>query len=298
VAHRPLVRLRLALALTACVAVLELVGGLVAGSLALVADSAHVFMDTVALAIALFAAYQMARPATARRTFGYARFEILAALLNGGLLFAVALLIAIEAVRRLQHPQLPEGGVMLGVALVGLAVNLAIGVALRADAQDDLNVKAALFHVASDVVGAVGVAIGGALVLTMHAAWADPAVSLVVAAIVVFGVVRVVREAADVLLESAPSHVAVGDVRDAIVDLAGVDEVHDLHVWSIGSARHVLSAHVLLPDGRISEATAILKAIEARLRERFSISHVTIQFECESCVPAGRIICTQSGVDE
>jgi cobalt-zinc-cadmium efflux system protein len=284
-----------ALGLTLAVALAELAGGILAHSLALLSDAAHVFMDVLALGIAVAASVQARRPASERQTFGFARFEILAALANGGLLFGVTLLIAVEAVRRLAAPpELPSGSLMAAFGGVGFAVNVGIGLSLFRGARDDLNVRAALFHVASDAVGAVAVVIGGFLVLGTHATWIDPVLSLLVCGIIVVGVVRVVRESADVLLESAPAHATIPAVRNAIRSLAGVVDVHDLHVWTIGSGSHVLSAHVLLPDARISEASEILRRIESRMHDDFAIHHVTVQFECESCAADDRIVCTQA----
>jgi cobalt-zinc-cadmium efflux system protein len=285
--------LRTALALTVTVAAIELTGGLAAHSLALLSDAAHVTMDVVALLIALAADAQAKRPATVRQTYGFARVEVLAALANGGLLFGITVLIVVEAIRRLSHPELPAGGLMFGAAAIGLAINLVVGALLTRAAHTDLNVKAALYHVAGDAIGAFAVMIGGALVLWLRLPWIDPLISLFVSAIIVAGVVHIVREAADVLLESAPAHAATEDVGAAIRSFAGVTGVHDLHVWTIGGGQHVLSAHVLLPDGRISEASAILREIEGGVRERFGITHVTIQFECESCEADERIVCTQ-----
>jgi cobalt-zinc-cadmium efflux system protein len=282
-----------ALGFTLALAVLELAGGFASHSLALLSDAAHVLMDALALGISLVARAQMRRPANERRSYGYARFEILAALGNGGLLFGITLLIALEAIRRFATPELPQGGLMAGVAAIGLAVNLGIGAALARSAREDLNVKAALFHVFSDALGALAVGIGGIVVLTTRAAWVDPALSLVVAAIIVVGVVRIVREAADVLLESAPEHAQIPIVRARMRGEAGVVDVHDLHVWTIGSGSHVLSAHVLLADARISEASAILRRLEGALAADFGIDHVTIQFECESCAASERVVCTQ-----
>jgi cobalt-zinc-cadmium efflux system protein len=288
------VPLRAALVLTSAVALLELGGGLVSGSLSLLSDAAHVVMDVFALAIALAASIQASRPATLRRTFGYARVEVLAALLNGGLLFAVTVLIVVEAVRRFGAPSLPQAGLMSAIAAVGFCANAAIGLALSRSASDNINVKAALFHVASDALGALAVVIGGVLILVTRAAWIDPLLSLFVSTIIVVGVVRIVREACDVLLESAPAHAEVGKVRARIREQPGVVDVHDLHVWTIGPGSYALSAHVLLPDAQISEASAILRRVESCVREDFAISHVTLQFECESCADDERIVCTQT----
>jgi len=286
--------LGLALGLTLFVAVLELVGGFVSHSLALLSDSAHVFMDVLALGISLFAAWQMRRPANATRTYGYARFEILAALANGVLLFGVTVAIVLEAIHRLGAPELPQGGPMATFAAIGLAVNVTIGLSLARFSHGDMNVRAALFHVAGDAIGALAVVLGGLAVLATHATWIDPIVSLGVAALIVIGVVRIVRESADVLLQSAPAHAATSVVADRMRDVPGVVGVHDLHVWSLGSSDHVLSAHVLLEDKRISEASSVLHALETRLHDEFAIGHVTIQFECVSCSPDERIVCTQT----
>ncbi|MBD5634890.1 MAG: cation transporter [Candidatus Eremiobacteraeota bacterium] len=284
-----------ALALTLVVAVVECAGGFVSHSLALLSDSAHVFMDAIALGISVAAAWQVRRPANHRRTYGYARFEILAALANGFLLFGVTVAIALEAIRRFAAPEPPHGGSMAVFAAVGLAINLGIGLSLSRAAHGDMNVRAALLHVASDAVGAAAVALGGLALIATHAAWIDPAVSLGVAVLIVGGVVRVVRDAADVLLESAPAHAEIPVVRERMRSLPGVVDVHDLHVWTIGGSAHVLSAHVLLADKRISEASSILRALETTLRDEFAIDHVTIQFECETCEADDRIVCTQIG---
>jgi cobalt-zinc-cadmium efflux system protein len=287
--------LRTALALTACIAVLECAGGFAAHSLALVADSAHVLMDAIALGIAVVASIGAQRPANERQSYGFARFEILAALANGGLLFAIAVLIAAAAVSRFAAPQLPQGRLMALVAGVGFLTNVGIGWSLLAGSRRDLNVRAAFLHVASDAMGAVAVAAGGLLILATGASWIDPAVSLAIAGLVAFGVVGIVREATGVLLQSAPAHASIARVRERMRAVPGVVDVHDLHVWTIGSGSFVLSAHVLLPDARISEASAILRHLERCLLEDFAIGHVTIQFECESCDADGRIICTQAG---
>jgi cobalt-zinc-cadmium efflux system protein len=288
-------RLRIALAATAAVAVLECVGGIRAGSLALLSDAAHVVMDVVALAIALAAAVQAKRPATQRQTYGFARYEILAALANGALLTAVTILIAIEAVRRFMHPELPAGGLMAGIAGIGFAVNLAVGLVLLRGDRANLNLRAALLHVGGDALGAFGVIVGGLLILATGAAWIDPLLSLLVAVIIVAGVVQIVREATDVLLESAPGHVEVPAVRSRIGVVDGVVGVHDLHVWTIGSGAHALSAHVVLDDRKLSEASLIMRAIDAAMHDEFAITHVTVQFECESCDPDTTIVCTQVG---
>ena len=284
-------RLTLALALAAGVAALEFWGGLTAQSLALTTDAVHVCMDVFALAIALIAAIGAARPANRRKTFGYGRIEVLGALLNGALLLGATLVLIYAAIRRFGAPVEPHGALMTLVATIGFVVNVTIGLTLSHGHRHNLNLRAALFHVAGDALGALAVIVGGILILFTSKAWIDPLLSLVVAAIIIAGVVRVLREAADVLLEGTPEDIDSADVERSITEIGGVVAVHDLHVWSIGSASRALSAHILLDDRRISEGAAILDRLREMARERYAVGHVTVQLECEHCDPGGIIIC-------
>lgn len=286
-------QLKIALVATAAVAALELSGGLASHSLALLSDAAHVTMDVVALAIALAASIQSVRPANERQTYGFARLEILAGLGNSALLLALTVLIVDEAVRRFMHPQLPDGSLMTVIAGIGLVVNVAIGVVLLRSHSRSLNIRAAMLHIGGDALGALAVVVGGFVILASGATWIDPALSLFVSAIILAGIVNVSRAATVVLLESVPGHARLPLVREAIAKCDGVVAVHDLHVWTIGTGSHALSAHVVLDDRRLSEATAVLNRITAAMRDEFDIAHVTVQFECESCEDDERVVCTQ-----
>jgi cobalt-zinc-cadmium efflux system protein len=309
-------RLAVALALTACVALIECIGGFVSHSVTLLSDSAHVAMDVLALAIALAARQQAGRPATPRQSYGFARMEVLAALGNGALLFTVTAFIVVEALRRLAQPQLPNGIEMATIAAIGLAINVAVGLTLVVhsgaahDADDhdhghahhhhghshdhsQLNMRAALLHVIGDALGGVAAVIGGLVVHSFQIQWLDPILSLGVAVVIFIGIARIVRESIEVLLESAPSHADINTVRAHFLSLPGVVEVHDLHIWTLSGAEYLLSAHVVLEDRQISEASMILRVIEDSLRAAYSITHVTLQFECESCEDNDRIVCTQ-----
>ncbi len=287
-------RIWLALVLTALVAAVEFWGGWRAHSLALLTDAVHVCMDVFALAIALAAAIGAQRPATHRQTFGFGRLEILAALGNGALLFAATIVIAIEALKRFGAPVVPQGSLMTYVALAGLVVNGGVGLLLIRDRHTNINVRAALYHVAGDVLGAFAVLVGGIAIWLYGIAWIDPLLSLLVAGIIVNGVLRILREATSVLLESVPDAMDSNHIADAMRQEPGVVSLHDLHVWTIGSSSYALSAHVLLEDRRISEATAVMRNLETLLRKKYGIGHVTLQFECESCGPDDRVICTQN----
>jgi cobalt-zinc-cadmium efflux system protein len=276
-------RLTVALIASAFVALVEFWGGLRAHSLALTTDAVHVCTDVLALALALVAALGSTRPADPRRTFGYGRIEVLGALVNGTILLVATAAIAYEAVRRFAAPVEPSAATMTVVAAVGLAINAGVGLLLRESGKRDLNVRAALFHVFGDALGGAAVIIGGIAIGLTRYAWIDPMLSLFVAAIIVVGVLRVMRDATDVLLESVPSDVDAADLTAHIARIPGVAGVHDLHVWSIGSGSHALSAHVLLDDRRLSEATEVLRDIDECVKSHFGIAHLTVQFECQDC---------------
>jgi cobalt-zinc-cadmium efflux system protein len=284
--------LKIALVATAAIAVLEVVGGFASHSRALLSDAAHVTMDVVALAIALAASIQSRRPANESHTYGFARLEILAGLGNSALLLAVTVLIVVEAIKRFLAPELPAGSLMMIVAGIGVVVNLATGALLLRAGSHDLNMRAALMHIGGDALGGIAVVAGGAAIALTGASWIDPALSIAVSAIILAGIIDVARKATHVLLESVPDHMQLSRVREVIAACDGVVTVHDLHVWSIGSGSHALSAHVVLDDRRLSEATAVLNRITSAMHDEFGIDHITVQFECESCEDDDRICCT------
>lgn len=270
-------RLQVVLALSGLYMVAEVAGGLVSGSLALLADAGHMFSDVAALGLSLFAVWLSQQPASAARTYGHHRVEILAALANGVALVVVAVLIVFEAVERLRSPTPVLGGAMLAIAAGGLAVNLLSLLVLHGGREEGLNLRAAWLHVLSDALGSLGAVGAGAVILAFGWTWADPAASLLIAGLVLRASLDLLREAVDVLLEAAPAHIEVGDVEDAIATTGGVAAVHDLHVWTITSGLVSLSCHVRMEPG--VDGAELLHAIQGRLRERFGIEHVTIQLE-------------------
>jgi cobalt-zinc-cadmium efflux system protein len=284
-------RLTLALILSAAVAALEFWGGAASRSLALTTDAVHVCIDVFAFAIALLAAAGATRRANRRKTFGYGRVEVLGALFNSAILLGATAILAYQAVLRLRAPVEPHGLMMTVIAAIGLVVNVGIGLMLLEHHHDNHNVRAALAHVAGDVLGALAVIIGGTIITFTGAAWIDPVLSLFVAAIIVIGVAGVLRDASDVLLEGVPPGVDSADVELQIRTIGGIVGVHDLHVWTIGSGSRALSAHLLLEEGRLSEGARILERLRSVVRERYGIGHVTVQLESEHCDPGGIIIC-------
>jgi cobalt-zinc-cadmium efflux system protein len=278
---RPVGRRRLAavLALTAAFMVVEFAGGLLAGSLALLADAAHMLTDAGALALSLFALHVAQRPATAEKTYGYLRVEILAALLNGATLIVVAIFIFREAYQRFLDPPPVRSGLMLGVAVAGLLVNVVAARMLHGSAGHSLNVRGAYLHVLGDMLGSVG-AVAAAIVI-MLTGWvrADPLISVLVGMLILVSSWKLVRESADVLLEAVPSHIDLGEVREAMLVVSGVRDVHDLHIWTVTSGFLAMSGHAVVRD--LAEHGNVLAELHRTLQEGFGIDHVTIQVEEE-----------------
>jgi len=269
-------RLQVALALAASFMVAEVVGGLWANSLALLADAAHMLADAAALGLALFAAWISRRPPSPRRTYGYYRAEILAALANGAALVAIAVVIVVEAVRRLAAPLEVRPAVMIPVAVLGLGVNLAMLAVLRDSRNANLNLRGAWLHVVTDALGSLQAIVAGVLIAAWGWSWADPAASLAIAALVLYSAWGLVREAVSVLMESAPGGLDVDEVRRAILAVPGVCGAHDLHIWAISSAFVALSVHV---EAREEDHRAVLAGVREVLAHRFGIHHSTIQLE-------------------
>jgi cobalt-zinc-cadmium efflux system protein len=271
-------RLLLVLSLTAAYMLAEAAGGWWTGSLALLADAGHMLADVAALALALLAAWFSARPATPRKTFGYYRLEILAAFGNGVALVAVSLLVIWEAYERwLAPPVVERSGLMTAVAAGGLLVNVACAWLLHGDHEKDLNVRGAWLHVIGDALGSVGAIAAGALMSIYGWYAADPLFSALIGLLIIWSSWNLIREATNVLLEGTPSHINLAAVEEAIRDTSGVEDVHDLHVWTITSGRDALSAHVT--HAHEVSPPELLKSLRARLHTQFGVDHLTIQME-------------------
>ncbi len=273
-------RLAVALGFTTLIMVAEAVGGWLSGSLALVSDAGHMLTDAAALGLALVAAWLSVRPPDDKRTFGYRRAEVLAAQINVGALFILAGWIAWEAVDRLRHPGPPiRIAVMATVAAIGLAANLAILWVLNH--EHSLNARSAFLHVLSDTVSSVAILVAaGVMVIHPGLAWLDPVLSLGIAGLILWGATRLILEITDILMESVPRHIDVTAVSRCIGCCSGVLAVHDLHVWTISSGLHALSAHVVVrPDEMGPRNDAILDDVKRELRQAFGIDHTTLQIE-------------------
>jgi cobalt-zinc-cadmium efflux system protein len=270
-------RLFLVLCLALAYAGIEFLGGLLTGSLALLADSLHMISDVAALALSLLAVWMAARPASDRRTFGNSRAEILAALANGVALAVVAVFISVHAVERFIDPTEVAGAGVMAVATGGLVINLISLWILEAGRAGSLNVRGAWMHVASDTLASVGVILAGFGVWALGWMWLDPAVSIVVSLLVLLSAWHLVREALDVLMETVPSHLDPEAVRLTLLSVPGVSALHCLHIWTIGSGEVSLSSHLVVDRGR--EPEDLLSVVREQLTQRFEIAHTTIQIE-------------------
>jgi cobalt-zinc-cadmium efflux system protein len=274
--NRNLKRLAVTMGLVLLYMVAEVVGGLLANSLALLADAGHMLSDAASLGLALFAIWIARRPRTASHTFGFHRTEILAALANGLTLAVIAVFILREAWQRFQEPLEVIGPLMIGVATGGLIVNTVGLLILRGGRGESLNVRGAWLHVLADTLGSVQAIVAGALIWIFGWGWVDPAASVLIAVLVVWSGWKLIKEAVNVLLEAAPRHLDTREIERTILDVDGVFEVHDLHVWTITSGFISLSAHVVTSRDSTGD---VLGRIREVLRSRFEIEHSTIQIE-------------------
>ncbi len=293
--------LRLAFFLTIIILLAELVGGILANSLALLSDAGHVVTDIFALGLAWFAAVQADRPANARNTFGYHRVGILAALLNAVTLIIIAAAISWEAFQRFQHPEPVQPLIMFLSASIGIVVNLFIGFGLQKEGHN-LNVRAATLHVFGDVIASVGVIVAGIIILLTGWTLVDPLLSVGIAVLIALGAWSILRETTDILLEAVPRDISLIHLVADMKHVEGVKDVHDLHVWCIASSMYALSCHTLINDLPPSGSSPILQSLTTMLSEKYQIGHATIQFECSdqqgACCETNGLYCRMETTKE
>ncbi len=263
----------------------EAAAGYWTGSLALGSDAAHNFSDSLALALAWFAYYAQSKPPTEVKTYGYHRAGVLAAFVNALGLVVLALVIFFEAIDRLRHPVPVAAGWMMGVAAFGFLVDAGVSLALLRRVHGDVNVRTAFVHTAGDAVSTLAIVVGAWLIRTTGLLEIDPLLSLLIGALILWSSVDIIRETLNILLEGLPRGLHLETVVAAMRQVEGVESVHDVHIWSLGSNVHALSCHVAIADIPPSESAAILRRLNELLEERFQISHTTIQFENPVCGP-------------
>ena len=276
-------RFILALTLTGLIFLTELIGGFWTHSLALLSDSAHVFMDAFALGLSYLAIRVAKLPADDKHTYGFHRMQVLAALTNGATLFLIAFEILREAWNRFQNPEAVQAGPMLVIAVIGLVVNLIVAFTLSKHDHDDLNTRAAFLHVLGDALASVGVIAVGVILLFVNIPWLDPLVSVLIGVLILFSSGRVLKESVHILAEGMPEGMTATTIAEIMLKVPGVSQVHDLHVWTVAPGYIALSAHVTVDDQSLSQTTEVLAALKETLHESFEIEHTTIQFECGNC---------------
>ena len=285
-------RFILALALTGLIFLAELIGGFWTHSLALLSDSAHVFMDAFALGLSYLAIRAAKLPADNKHTYGFHRMQVLAALINGATLFLIAFEIMRQAWDRFRNPEPVLAGPMLVIAVIGLAVNLIVAFTLSGHDHDDLNTRSAFLHVLGDALASVGVIAVGVILLFVNWTWLDPLVSVLIGLLILFSSGRVLKEAVHILAEGMPAGMTATAIADSMRKVPGVSQVHDLHVWTVAPGYIALSAHVTIDDQSLSQTTRVMSALKETLHEGFEIQHTTIQFECGNC-GQGMVACLE-----
>ncbi len=272
-------RLMIVLVITSVYFVAEVVGGLLTNSLALLSDAGHMLTDIAAMLVAIFAYLFAQRPANARKSYGYHRLEILAALFNGVALFSISGFIIWEAINRLRQPPAVGGEGLLIIAIGGLVVNLVAAAVLHRGHEHSLNMRAVFYHVLGDTLGSVAAIVAGVLILLYKWQIADPILAILISILILFSAYSLLREAVDVLLEATPKHIDVEEIRLALLEINGVTEIHDLHVWTITSGNISLSCHVVLQQ--CDFCCGKLEEIRTVLHDRFKILHQTVQIETD-----------------
>jgi cobalt-zinc-cadmium efflux system protein len=285
-------RFVVSIVLTGLIFMAEFGGGLWTGSLALLSDSAHVFMDIFALGLSYLALRAAALPPNDNHTYGYHRLQVLAALANGATLLLIAFEILREAWGRFLHPERILAGPMLVIAAVGLIVNLIVAFTLRQHDHQDLNTRAAFLHVLGDALASVGVIGVGLILLFVNWAWLDPLVSVLIGMLILLSSGRVLKESIHILAEGMPAGMSASAVAETMRHVPGVKEVHDLHVWTVAPGYNALSAHIIIADRALSQTAEIMSALKKALHESFAIQHTTIQLECKNC-GQGTVACAK-----
>jgi cobalt-zinc-cadmium efflux system protein len=281
------VKLGYGIVITAVVLVIEVAGGILSNSLALLSDAGHVFTDGVALLLSWYAVRQAERPSSSRMTFGYHRVGVIIAIINAVSIVVIAGVILYEAYRRFFERLEINGGMMLAVAVVGLAANIFVVAWLHGEQGRSINIKSAFWHALGDALASVGVIAGAVIIMFTKLYWVDAVVSVLISLIILFGAWSIFREGLRILLEAVPGDIRVSEVVKALKVIPEIRDVHDLHVWSISSNLNAMSSHVVIDDCSVSQAENIRRRIEDTLREKFDIGHTTVQFECNQCADNG-----------
>ena len=265
------------------ITVVEVIGGVMSGSLALLSDAVHNLSDGIAIIVTFVALRLSTRPRTVRYTFGLKRAELLAAIINASSLIIISFFLIKEAIGRFFHPTPVTGGIMLAVALVGLAANIVGTMLLKKGSDGNLNIRSAYIHLLSDAVSSFAVIIGGVCIILFGIDWIDPVLTILISLYILTEGFRIVKESVDVIMMSSPGNIAMDELRKELEGISGVQNIHHVHLWRLNDSDIHFEAHIEVDDIPVSRTAEIRAAIEGTLLRRYRITHTTLQFECDSC---------------
>ena len=282
-------RLFITILLNFTITIVEIIGGIISGSLSLISDAMHNFSDGVAVIISYIAIRLNKKPKDYKFTFGYKRAEILAAVFNASVLIGISLFLFIEAYNRFVNPEEIEGGTMIIVASIGLVANIIGTLLLKSGAADNMNIRSAYLHLFSDAVSSVGVILGGVFIYYYNIYWIDPLITVLISLYIIKESWEIVKEAIEILMMAAPDKISIENIENEITKIDGIDSIHHVHFWKVNEKDIHFEAHVKVKDMQVSETEELIAKVEKILHDEFKIGHVTLQFECDRCESKGLV---------
>jgi cobalt-zinc-cadmium efflux system protein len=284
------IRLVITIILNFTITVAEIIGGIISGSLSLISDALHNFSDGVSVIISYFALRLKQRDYSSKHTFGFKRAEILAAVINSSVLVVISIYLFYEAIIRFQNPEPIKGILMTTVATIGLIANIIGTLLLKRDAATSINIRSSYLHLLTDAISSVAVIFGGLAIVFWNIYWIDPVLTILIAVYITRESFKILSDAMHVLMEGAPPGISIKDIQNEVEAIDEVEDIHHLHIWTVGENDVHLEAHVNVPDMMISKSNLLGDKIEQLLKEKFGINHITLQFECEQCKEAGLVV--------
>ena len=284
------IRLLITVLLNLLITVAEVIGGIISGSLALISDALHNFSDAISVIISYIAIRLKERDSSSKHTFGFKRAEILAAVINSSVLVIISIYLFYEAILRFQNPEPIKGVLMTVVASIGLVANIAGTLLLKRDAKTSMNIRSSYFHLLSDAVSSVAVIIGGLVITFWNMYWLDPLLTILIAVYITRVSFKILSDAIHVLMEGAPPNISIKEIQSEVEKLEKVENIHHVHIWTVGENDVHLEAHIDVADMMISKSNILGEQIETLLKTKFGINHITLQFECEQCKDVGLVI--------
>ena len=283
-------RLLITVILNILITVAEIVGGIISGSLALISDALHNFSDAISVIISYIAIKLKLKDNSYKHTFGFKRAEILAAVINSSVLVAISIYLFYEAILRFQNPEPIKGNLMIIVALIGLVANIVGTMLLKRDAATSINIKSSYLHLLTDAISSAAVILGGLAILFWNFHWVDPVLTILIAVYITQESFKILSDAVHILMEGAPTDISIKEIQSVVEGLEDIEDIHHVHIWTVGENDIHLEAHINVPDMTISKSNVLGDKIEKLLKSKFDISHITLQFECNQCKDAGLVV--------